>query len=505
MITNRSNNARAGILDLRHPKPEFLWSKKLSKHTSCVNALAVSSKGGRWLASGGDDLLIHLWDFHCEDIVDGGPPVSFTGPLFNIFTLGFSSSNKYLFSAGADEIIQRYHFGRLEEAVTMSDRIGPDACYHEKASVASISCHPFQDEVFLSAGDFGEVTMRDLRSSSGAQISKISLTSEVSSVAYHPLAEHLFVTSDCSGGVLLWDGRVAWGDDPSRGIVQKYNTKIVRNSAMSNPEASSVCFNPDGSEMAVTFLHHKPTIFAVSDPNPIAICSASASGSDPRTYSNSCTMKHGSFGSGFGSSADGIYCTGSDDFRGYIWRIPNVEELKVARREIKACDWPEAGSGDIGYTDGRLNSTRYVPVDISEPVYRLTGHKSIVNTTLIHPTLPHIATAGIERHILLHSLTPSSSCATDLELTSQNTRPLNNLEGLPVLSPGLDVSEIEAGERETILLFDGILTIEGKSDPFKVRRWKPGDDSDSSDSEKEGYVSQDRMDSDSDSDSEWLT
>src|SRR6266404_7121678 len=52
------------------------------------------------------------------------------------------------------------------------------------------------------------------------------------------------------------------------------------------------------------------------------------------------------------------------------------------------------------------------------------GHLSIVNTTLIHPVLPVIATSGIERHIILHSPTSSAPWATDLQLTPTTIRPL---------------------------------------------------------------------------------
>ena len=38
-----------------------------------------------------------------------------------------------------------------------------------------------------------------------------------------------------------------------------------------------------------------------------------------------------------------------------------------------------------------------------------TGHDSIVNTSLIHPVLPHIVTAGVERHIIVHGPIGTSS------------------------------------------------------------------------------------------------
>src|SRR5580693_6395297 len=54
------------------------------------------------------------------------------------------------------------------------------------------------------------------------------------------------------------------------------------------------------------------------------------------------------------------------------------------------------------------------------------GHLSIVNSTLIHPVLPIVATAGIERQVLLHSPTPNTPWGSNLSLTPTTTRPLPN-------------------------------------------------------------------------------
>jgi WD repeat-containing protein 22 len=53
---------------------------------------------------------------------------------------------------------------------------------------------------------------------------------------------------------------------------------------------------------------------------------------------------------------------------------------------------------------------------------------SIVNSTLIHPHIPHIFTSGIERHILLHSPTPFSPCTQNLTLTSPEVRKVPSLD-----------------------------------------------------------------------------
>lgn len=64
------------------------------------------------------------------------------------------------------------------------------------------------------------------------------------------------------------------------------------------------------------------------------------------------------------------------------------------------------------------------------------GHLSIVNSTLIHPVLPLIATAGIERQVLLHSPMPNTPWASNLPLTPTTTRSLPN-GGLTVADPSI--------------------------------------------------------------------
>jgi DDB1- and CUL4-associated factor 5 len=75
-----------------------------------VNAVNFSQNGGRWLASGGDDLRILLWDMHNIETPKPihtfvGPTVSLLKPgyyLFdignqgNIFELAFTAANSHL-------------------------------------------------------------------------------------------------------------------------------------------------------------------------------------------------------------------------------------------------------------------------------------------------------------------------------------------------------------------------------------------------------------------------
>ena len=86
------------------------------------------------------------------------------------------------------------------------------------------------------------------------------------------------------------------------------------------------------------FQNFLPVVYSTSDPYPIAVCSARYNPDGTpipegsKTYKSSATIKHVSLG-GPGLDEDIYLSTGSDDFRGYVWRIPSVEEL-LERREL---------------------------------------------------------------------------------------------------------------------------------------------------------------------------
>ncbi|KAH8818796.1 WD40 repeat-like protein [Flagelloscypha sp. PMI_526] len=462
----------------------FPFSRRLTgAHTSCVNALAFSN-GGRWLASGGDDLKIQLWDFHQDNL--SRPSSSFVGPQANIFNLAFSSSNRFLFSGGADEVVRKYDLERQD--VLASLEIRPDWSFRDhEGSIRAVSPHPFRDEIVLTGSEDGRIILFDDRESaplmSRAQRT-MQLEREVTGLQYHPQLDNLFLTCDYAGGVHLRDVRMAFGPAKGRtqqGIIMTYATKIADESRMANPEASSLCFNKSGSVFSVTFQHYLPTLYTPSETLPFATCSGTklANGvtATPADgiYSNSCTMKHGAFG-GPGLNEDIYYCAGSDDFRGYIWNIQSAPRTGLDERQFD--------DDGIAFVD-ELSDRRVVPFKIDSP-YRLTGHQSIVNNIVVHPTLPYIATAGIESSIILHC--PQSTCASTSDLPQTSTRVRNVgkddprsvrdrlvfFRALHDLPHG-DVED-ETEDARNISMFDHILRQEAGTDPFVARPWREESD-----------------------------
>ena len=87
-----------------------------------------------------------------------------------------------------------------------------------------------------------------------------------------------------------------------------------------------------------------------------------------------------------------------------------------------------------------------------------------MNNTLVHPSYLHIVTSGIERHIILHGVSSSSPCTSDLDLTEPKVRDLpdetpeevdNYFRGLTGRYPLVDDDNEQSEEEfDTILLFD---------------------------------------------------
>ncbi|KAI0087760.1 WD40-repeat-containing domain protein [Irpex rosettiformis] len=403
------------------------YSRVLSSHRSCVNALAISHDG-KWLGSAGDDPYILLWEE--------------STPTETIMV----------------------HTG----------------------SVRAISSHPFSDEVFLSASEDGCVILHDSRSDNRMSRAQGTLQehAELTGVQFHPEAPDLFVTSAGNGQVCLRDVRMAFGLRSSRsnnGVVQEFVTTLAKPvlSHLARPEASSVTFDKTGSKLAVTNMGYLPTIYSLDDEYPLATCSGNYSpNGNPtppgsRTYSNSCTMKHGSFG-GPGLIFDEYYAAGSDNFCGYVWKIPSIEEMKQEREILTDAEFYQRDRSTTAFASS-LSDDRYIPMQLQRPVCQLGGHKSIVNSALFHPHWPMVLTAGVERHITLHSPLSDSPCAVGLGKTSNDIRQLPpvDAEGRRRAVEALMIgpSEADSDDEGTIALFDEILRQEQDLDVFQSRRW----------------------------------
>lgn len=180
--------------------------------------------------------------------------------------------------------------------------------------------------------------------------------------------------------------------------------------------------------------------------------------SAPKKLSSCCTIKHGSFGLE-NQTGKLHYAIGSDDFRAYVFAIPSRDQLVLQREYVNREKWlhdtaqlhPQAqdktpklaaseasgptqnaelrGNGgdnnnddgdsdldlvpeelvdhdsEVAYCAGSILRAPSIvrPARLKQFAHVLCGGRSIINTALIHPTLPLILTAGITSDIGIHS------------------------------------------------------------------------------------------------------
>ncbi|GAA5926629.1 hypothetical protein JCM1841_003186 [Sporobolomyces salmonicolor] len=451
----------------------FTHQTALQAHHSCVNALAISPGEGRWLASGGDDKRVLLWDatHEARDGTVGEPKAWFTGAQSNIFSIDFVCDGTKVFSAGNDTAVM-CHDLETSAASTLpafattsaSSPAGPTNIWLDNDdSIHGLSCHPSNPNLFLTAAADGTLRQYDSRTSPGC-VGAIADTYEMADVRYHPISNDLFAYCGEEGRAGLIDGRMAWTDGSGTGgaswrakvareaAVVQYDTLLVRSKEpktssfpptrasdvpepithgvdpqRARPGISSLAFAPSGSLLCLTLSGYLPTLYELSSPQPLATFSAplpdpSPEPGLPRTYRNSCTTKHGSFGGGPGAvPGEGLfYAAGSDDFKSYVWEVPTVEMMKEKRRELKS-GTPE--EKDIGFASLQTPDLLTLPARLTSPSSILTGHRSIVNTALFHPTLPYLFTSGVEKVIIRHSASASPLSPSSTQLRSASRPP----------------------------------------------------------------------------------
>ncbi|GAA5881610.1 hypothetical protein JCM3774_006493 [Rhodotorula dairenensis] len=455
------------------------WSRThdaaLQGHYSCVNAVACSpanADGARWIASAGDDKRILLWD-HTQTT----PRASYTGPTSNVFAVAFAADGKTILSGGNDSVVLAHDLDRPPSSGLGSTSTSPSSAgfrptqvwLDHDGAVNSISAHPYNPALFITAASDGSLRQFDSRcggagggGGGGGVVGAIFDHVDMTHVQHHPLTPEVFVYSGEGATLGLIDGRTGWGgptvDSPdvrmaSRVAVQKYHARLTRGSGPSQrysyPAVSSFTLDRTGSIFCATISGHLPTLYELSEPEPLAcfaspappppsasLLSSSSSSSTatappppmsfPRGYRNSTTTKHGSFGGSYGgadAAAPGrglYYAAGSDDFKTYLWEVPDLERLREGRRRVRST---AIGAGDRSGSGGHTaaaaaaeDGVRFLDMQTKGPIAPavfpalvspassiLTGHRSVVNTALFHPTLPLLYTAGVEKLIVRHS------------------------------------------------------------------------------------------------------
>ena len=250
------------------------------------------------------------------------------------------------------------------------------------SSVLKLSISPQNDELILTAGMDGFVKLWDFRSSScqGSIESKESFNS----VSFHPIDSNLFATSDRLGELHLRDVRML---NKNSSFVLKYTTRLFKGFQCSkNLDIPSAVWNKDGTLLGCIFNSYYPTLYTMNDTEPL--CVLQSNHGEQSEYQSISTIKTGSF-----SPDSNYFCAGSDDFSAYVWEIPSISHMKNKREMEYQGEFDEITFG----------FKRTKPFVIDQEAFTLKNHRSIVNSTLFHPYLPLIFTAGVEKLVRVFS------------------------------------------------------------------------------------------------------
>ena len=138
------------------------------------------------------------------------------------------------------------------------------------------------------------------------------------------------------------------------------------------------------------------------------------------------------------------------------------------------------------------------PTLVSPASSVLTGHRSVVNTALFHPTLPLLYTAGVEKIIVQHGPAATSSHPGRWRFVPREPKPHFSHPGLDGPSDPADDPDPLPGETpqarelrlrqedpQVLQYFDGLVEAEGED-----MLWNDSDDTDDDDddSDLEGYA-----------------
>ncbi|XP_001358955.5 DDB1- and CUL4-associated factor 5 [Drosophila pseudoobscura] len=334
-----SGQLSAGIFRQRLSAAENLYQRNLTGHYGCVNALEFSN-GGQFLASGGDDKRVLLWNIDQEVMSEmGRPQVMNETHTSNIFCLGFDTLNAHVFSGGNDDLVIQHDLatGKL---LNYFSHGGP---------VYGLSVDRTSVHLFSVATESGEVLFYDLRVGNYEPLTVAKFRSPFNAVEFHPLNGNFLATANAKRGAMLWD-------------LRHHNHPLCQfNYIPESPSCMSVRFNCSGSLLLTLHRRLPPILFSPNSPEPLGTFYHDE-------YFNSCTMKSCSFA----GPQDEMVVSGSDNFNMFIWRMDGVD-LEEKNQ------W------------------------IDTPPIILTGHRSVVNQVRFNRQRCLLASSGVEKIIKLWS------------------------------------------------------------------------------------------------------
>uniref|UniRef100_A0A6M2DXT1 Putative wd40 domain protein n=1 Tax=Xenopsylla cheopis TaxID=163159 RepID=A0A6M2DXT1_XENCH len=286
---------------------------KLEGHDSCVNSLSFHETGSL-LASGSDDLYIHIWEWAI-----GRKSMSFkSGHRSNVFQSKFLpfGSDIHIASSSRDGQV------RLSILSPAGDLVSSRHLCQHRGMVNKISLVSDQPHIILSAGDDGVVISTDIRDPVPNKIAKVRDGSEkvsLYSIHCHPMLSHEFVLGSQDHFIRIYDTR------NTRNAQAKFKpaseTKRLDKKPHRQPiHTTAVIYNYNGREILASYTDDNLYLFS-NDPTRLQNISSTSKETE-RDYigcytghRNQATIKSCNF---FGPRSEYIV-SGSDCSYCYIW------------------------------------------------------------------------------------------------------------------------------------------------------------------------------------------
>nr|CAB3236306.1 DDB1- and CUL4-associated factor 8-like [Phallusia mammillata] len=227
----------------------FELHQELEKHEGCVNALHFN-QSGTLLASGSDDLNIMLWDW---TIKNGKPLISFdSGHRSNVFQA------KFLPECGDSVVVSTARDGQVRYAnisATGTCNVTKKLAQH-RGSAHKLTLDVDSKSTFLSCGEDGVVFGIDLRLDKPAnKLVTVKVGSRkipLYSIHTNPARPYEFAVSGRDTKAYIFDRRML-NSDGNLSVVKTYCPQHLQD--VSNVKANITClvYNWDGSELLCSY------------------------------------------------------------------------------------------------------------------------------------------------------------------------------------------------------------------------------------------------------------
>ncbi|MFS7889753.1 putative transcription factor WD40-like family [Helianthus anomalus] len=346
---------------------------KLIGHEGCVNTIEFNYCGDH-LVSGSDDRRVKFWNVATRSLVCSYA----SGHVDNIFQariMPFTDDTKIITSA-ADGQVRLGQVG--ENGHVHTKKLGK---HHGR--VHKLAVEPGSPHIFYSCGEDGLVQHFDLRSNSSAKLFCCSSFSEnnhhsssnslrLNSIVIDPRNPNYFSIGGSDQYARVYDIRKLQWDQPSSNQDRPVNTFCPKHLIKTHDVSITGMSYSHTSELLVSYNDELIYLFQKDTglgPDPLSVSNENFE--EPRMYSghrNSMTVKGVSF---FGPNSEYVM-SGSDCGHIFIW---NKKDCKLVRV--------------------------------------MEGDRRIVNQVEPHPSIPVLASSGLEKNIKLW-----------VPMSSDNTIPL---------------------------------------------------------------------------------